>query len=359
MKRYILFIMASGFAAASLWSQARITSNKETHQFGQIEWKKPVTVEYEITNTGDQPLVLTNITTSCACAVAQWTHTPIAPGEKGKVSAVFDAKALGTFNKSIAIYSNATPHLLYLHFKGEVVQKISDYSNTHPYIYGNILTDTNEIDFPDANRGDSPQITMSVVNQSDTPYEPVLMHLPSYIDMQKEPNVLQKGERGTITLTLNTDRLPDLGLTQTSVYLSRFAGDKVSEESEIPVSAVLLPDFSNMSDAMRLNAPVITFSETEIDLSEALTRKSKVKHDIFITNTGKSNLQISKLQLFDPAVGVDLKNASLNPGEKSRLRITLNKNDLKKKKKQLRILIISNDPNRPKVIVKINVASSK
>ncbi|MBU5895447.1 DUF1573 domain-containing protein, partial [Vibrio cholerae O1] len=69
-------------------------------------------VEYTITNTGNEPLVLTNVTTSCACAVADWTKEPIAPGAKGTVKASFDAKALGRFDKSIGIYSNATPNLV-------------------------------------------------------------------------------------------------------------------------------------------------------------------------------------------------------------------------------------------------------
>ena len=44
-----------------------------------------------------------------------------------------------------------------------------------------------------------------------------------------------------------------LGLTTASVYLSRFPGDKVGEENEIPVSAILLPDFSHISQQERLN----------------------------------------------------------------------------------------------------------
>jgi hypothetical protein len=68
---------------------------------------------FVITNTGDQPLVWSNVTVSCACAVADWTKTPIAPGEEGMVSATFDAKALGRFHKLIGVYSNAAPHLFY------------------------------------------------------------------------------------------------------------------------------------------------------------------------------------------------------------------------------------------------------
>ena len=80
MKRSILSILTVFIITLSAIAQPRLSSNKETHNFGQIEWKHPVTVEYTITNTGDKPLVLTNVTTSCACSVADWTKKPIAPG---------------------------------------------------------------------------------------------------------------------------------------------------------------------------------------------------------------------------------------------------------------------------------------
>ena len=66
MKRSLLSILSLLTVALAAVAQPRISSNKETHNFGQIEWKRPVTVEYTITNTGNQPLVPTNVTTSCA-----------------------------------------------------------------------------------------------------------------------------------------------------------------------------------------------------------------------------------------------------------------------------------------------------
>ena len=65
MKRSLLSIFFLLIVTLAAVAQPRISSNKETHNFGQIEWKRPVTVEYTITNTGNQPLVLTNVTTSC------------------------------------------------------------------------------------------------------------------------------------------------------------------------------------------------------------------------------------------------------------------------------------------------------
>ena len=352
MKRSLLSIFFLLIVTLAAVAQPRISSNKETHNFGQIEWKRPVTVEYTITNTGNLPLVLTNVTTSCACAVADWTKEPIAPGAKGIVKASFDAKALGRFEKSVGIYSNATPNLVYLKFTGEVVQEIKDYTKTHPFAIGNIRIDRDEFAF-DVYRGQQPTMTFSIANLSDRPYEPVLMHLPPYLKMEAEPKVLLKGKKGTVKLTLDASQLNDYGLTQTSVYLSRFAGDKVSEDNEIPVSAILLPDFSRMTAKDSLDAPAIRISETNIDLSVPLIKKKKASYNILIANAGKTPLVISKLQVFNSSVGVSLKKTVLPPDGMTKLKVTIRKRDVGNKKHHLRILMITNDPLNPKVEINI------
>lgn len=353
MKRILTALYLISVVALAAVAQPRFTSNTEIYSFGQIEWKHPATVQYIITNTGDAPLVLTEVEPDCACTVAQWTQTPIAPGEKGTVNVTFDAKALGHFQKSVTIYSNAHPNVAYLHFSGEVVREVKDFTRSHLYLIGQIRIDKNSLEFPDIQYGEHPVIHMGVVNLSDRPYEPVLMHLPTYLQMEAEPGVLQKGEKGVITLTLNSERLADFGLTQTSVYLSRFSGDKVGDENEIPVSAILVPDFSGMTETEKTNAPVMRLSTKNIDLSAALAKKSKAWHDITITNGGRSPLQISKLQVFHPAVGVSLKKSVLQPGETTRLRVTVEKKDIGKKRRHLRLLMITNDPLQPKVEINI------
>lgn len=353
MKRIFTTLYVFAAVALTAVAQPRFTSNTEMHSFGQVEWKHPVTAQYTITNTGDQPLVLTEVEPDCACSIAQWTKTPIAPGEKGTVNVTFDAEALGHFNKSVAIFTNAQPHLVYLKFNGEVVQEIKDFTRTHPYLIGQIRIDKNSFDFPDIQHGERPVIHIGVVNLSDRPYEPVLMHLPPYLETEVKPDVLQKGEKGIITLTLNSEKLTDLGLTQASVYLARFAGDKVGEENEIPVSAILLPDFSGMSAAEKANAPAVSLSTKDIDMSALLAKKSKARQDITVTNTGRSPLQISKLQVFHPAVGVSLKKSVLQPGETTRLRVTVEKKNIGKKRRHLRLLMITNDPMQPKVEINI------
>ncbi|MDR0938779.1 MAG: DUF1573 domain-containing protein [Mediterranea sp.] len=353
MNRGLTTILSLLGIALTATAQPRLSSNEETHRFGQIEWNIPVTVEYTITNTGNKPLVLTDVTTSCACSVAEWTKTPIDPGKKGVVRATFDARALGHFDKSVSIYSNAIPHLTHLRFTGEVTREVTDFSRLLPYTIGQIRLDREDLDFPDTYRGKPSTLTFGVANLSERPYEPVLMHLPPYLTLEAVPKVLQQGQRGTVKLTLNPDLLQDYGLTQTSVYLSRFAGDKVSPDNELPLSVVLLPDFSNLTPQEKRNAPVIALSEQTINLRQALAKKERARRDITITNVGQSPLVISKLQVFNPAVSVSLKKATLPPSTSTKLQVTIHKTHANDHKGHLRVLMITNDPRQPKVEINI------
>ena len=353
MKRKLITLCALAAAAAGIVAQPRFTSNIETNRLGQVAWKQPVSVQYLITNTGNLPLVVTEVEPDCECSAVQWTQTPISPGGQGTIDMTFDARALGRFSKSVAVFSNAQSAPVYLHFNGEVVREVKDFSRSHPFLIGEVRIDTNSIDFPDIRRGEHPVMHIGVANLSAHPYEPILMHLPPYLRMEAEPTVLQAGEKGILTLTLLSERLTDLGLTQTSVYLSRFAGDKVGEENEIPVSIIVLPDFSELTEIQRLNAPAVSLSTQALDMSEALAHRPKAWRDITVTNTGRSTLRINKLQVFHPAVSVHLKKNLLQPGESTRLRVTVVKRNIGKKRRHLRLLMITNDPALPKVEIGI------
>ena len=345
---YILFILVSSISA-----QARFSASTENYTFGQIEWKNPVTAHYVITNTGDQPLVLSAIEPDCACTEVKWTKTPIAAGGQGTIDVTFDAKALGYFKKSIAVYTNAKPGLFRLWLSGQVLEKVADFTRTHPYQIGDIRIDCNKIEFPDVHRREQPSIRIGVANLSPNAYEPILMHLPAYLEAKAEPQVLQQGEKGIITLTLNTEKLTDFGLVQTSVYLSRFMGDKVGEENAMPVSVTLLPDFSTLTKEELDKAPVVRLTTTTLDVSGQLKKKNKTRQDITITNEGYTPLEISKLQVLHPALSVSIKKSIVKPGESVKMRVTVIKKNITEEHNDLQLLLITNDPKHPKVLIDV------
>lgn len=353
-----VILTASLFIGVALGVQAqpKASFDKTLHEFGTVLWKNPVTATFRITNKGNKPLVISNVTTSCGCTVADWTKEPIAPGKTGVVSSTFDAKAIGRFQKSVGIYCNASDKPLYLAIRGEVTADPENYTFTHPFQIGAIRLDKEEIAFEDANKGDKPTMELLVANTSDKPYTPVLMHLPPYLSAVATPEKLGKGRTGKIKITLDTEKLPQWGLTTASVYLSRFPGDKVGEENEIPVSAVLLPDFSHVSRQERLNPPAVRLSANELQMG-ALAENEKKTQVIVVTNTGKSDLEIRDLQVFNSALGVRLKKRVLEPGMSTKLKITAFGKNLKKVKGTPRVLMITNDPGNPKIIVKVKVTS--
>ncbi|WP_320816051.1 DUF1573 domain-containing protein [Flavobacterium sp.] len=93
----------------------------ETHDFGDLEKGKPVTYEFTFTNTTKETILLTNVKPSCGCTAANYTKTPIKPGEKGVVEATYNAAAPGDFHKTITVTTNeegAAPKTLII--KGSV-----------------------------------------------------------------------------------------------------------------------------------------------------------------------------------------------------------------------------------------------
>lgn len=351
--KYLLTIITLASLSTSLAiAQAKIEFDKKVHDFGEVLWKKPATATFTITNIGDKPLVLSNVTTSCGCTVVDWTKSPIQPGSSGTVMSTFDAKMLGRFSKSIGLYTNASNAPIYLNIKGEVTTEIKDFSKTFPYRIGPILMDREEITFEDINRGENPVIELNLVNTSDKPYSPVLMHLPSYLSAKAIPEKIGRNGIGKILITLDTKKLKNLGITTAPLYLARFPGDKVSHENEIPLSVILLPDFTKMSDFAKKNPPKINISSMEVNMGEITPNKKKT-YTLLLKNNGFSDLEIRDLQLFNSAIGVQLDKRVIKPKSVTRLKIVVYGRNLEKVKGTPRILMITNDPSNPKIVIKV------
>lgn len=356
MKQILLTLFLWTAFCLTGMAQAKAVFDKTVFEHGVVLWKHPATATFTVKNEGDKPLVISNVTTSCGCTVADWTKTPIAPGASGIITSVFDAKALGHFQKSVGVYCNASARPVYLTVRGEVSADPKNYTLTHPYEIGPIRLNKDAVEFDDANKGDKLEAELLIANTSSEVYTPVLMHLPPYLEAVAVPERIGKKATGKIKITLDTEKLPKFGLTTATVYLSRFPGDKVSEENAIPISAVLLPDFSHISQQERLNPPAVQLSATELTMLP-LGEKEKKSQNIIITNVGKSDLKITDLQVFNPALGVQLKKHVLKPGASTKLKITAYGKYLKRVKGTPRVLMITNDPNCPKIIVRVNVTA--
>lgn len=86
----------------------QISIDKEVHDYGTIAQGANGACEFKVTNTGDQPLILTKCQGSCGCTVPECKPEPIKPGQSYVVVVKYDTKRVGPINKSVTISSNAT-----------------------------------------------------------------------------------------------------------------------------------------------------------------------------------------------------------------------------------------------------------
>lgn len=125
MKNIFAFLLLS-FFSLSMFAQeaeAKIEFKSETIDYGKIENGSNGVRVFEFTNTGNAPLVITNVKSSCGCTVPKKPTAPIAPGEKGEIEVKYDTKRTGFIRKTITVNSNATNvngGISYLKIKGEV-----------------------------------------------------------------------------------------------------------------------------------------------------------------------------------------------------------------------------------------------
>ncbi|MGV3637170.1 MAG: DUF1573 domain-containing protein [Flavobacteriales bacterium] len=105
------FLLSMAFAGLVFGAQAQgpqLSVDKEVHDYGTIAQGGNGTCEFTVTNTGDQPLIITNCKGSCGCTVPKCDTAPIMPGAKTTITVKYDTKRVGPINKSVTISSNAT-----------------------------------------------------------------------------------------------------------------------------------------------------------------------------------------------------------------------------------------------------------
>ncbi|MEM9835694.1 MAG: DUF1573 domain-containing protein [Bacteroidota bacterium] len=96
--------------------------------FGTIEQDSDPIRIFKITNTGDEPLLITNARGSCGCTTPQredWNR-PIAAGETRDLRVRYDTHRIGPFRKRVTLTHNAGTEPTILTIKGKVEPKATE-----------------------------------------------------------------------------------------------------------------------------------------------------------------------------------------------------------------------------------------
>jgi|TARA_B100001059_G_scaffold42668_1_gene34441 hypothetical protein len=81
--------------------------DRKVHDFGTIDDGVPQETVFSYTNTGEAPLVISDIKSTCGCTVPQdWSRAPLLPGESSKFTVKFNGKGANKTTKTVTINAN-------------------------------------------------------------------------------------------------------------------------------------------------------------------------------------------------------------------------------------------------------------
>lgn len=126
MKKVLGIVAMTLVGAASYAQKIEFKAANNTIDYGTVVRGVDSGVRtFEFTNTGTEPLVITNVRSSCGCTVPSKPEAPIMPGKTGKIEVKYNMNP-GKIAKTITVESNATNvtgGTVQLNIKGEVVEK--------------------------------------------------------------------------------------------------------------------------------------------------------------------------------------------------------------------------------------------
>lgn len=106
------------------YSQANFNFEKTDHNFGDVPaGKDTLWYDFKFSNTGSEPLQISDVRTSCDCTLAEWPKEAIQPGKSAIIRGGFKIEGKnGRFEKSIIIFANTVPAMTMLNITGNVKQ---------------------------------------------------------------------------------------------------------------------------------------------------------------------------------------------------------------------------------------------
>lgn len=124
--KQIITILFIGLVSFSVNAQAKIEFKSDTIDYGTIEKGSNGVREFEFTNTGNEPLIVSKVSSSCGCTIPKKPDAPIMPGKTGVIEVKYDTNRVNPIRKTITVISNADTPTVALKIKGLVVNEVTD-----------------------------------------------------------------------------------------------------------------------------------------------------------------------------------------------------------------------------------------
>ncbi len=137
MRKFFIIISITAFVVSVSCSRApgqdkagnggpEIEFTYTEYDYGTVVQGGDGTSEFTFRNTGNEPLILSDVKSTCGCTVPSWPKEPVKSGESATIVVKYSTNRMGPINKSITVMSNAASGPVVLKIKGNVVPKTAE-----------------------------------------------------------------------------------------------------------------------------------------------------------------------------------------------------------------------------------------
>ena len=161
----------------------------------------PKSYTFQWRNTGDEPLVITHVKSTCGCAVATYDRQPVNPGQDGNVVVTYHPKGHpGHFLRKIFLFTQlaANAPTAILELSGQVIPSTRP-TYAYPYAKGSLLFKQQEIHF-DGTELRTERIECLNAGDATLRVKVDKQLLPPCIEAEFLPEELKAGELGELTV---------------------------------------------------------------------------------------------------------------------------------------------------------------
>ena len=359
MKRLFMAIaclmVLSGMAAKA---QEKITDGVEidkfVHNFGDILFDSgPVSCTFTLKNTGNKPVVIYSVTTTCGCTNVEWTQEPIRPGKTGTVSVTYsNDEGPYPFDKSLTMYISDLKKPVILKLRGVSLDKIRPLEELYPVNYGSLGIKENINKGGNMDQNGTKSESIMVANLSNSPLKLTFADVSPFLSLSVSPNPIPARGTAEVTYTVTADRSLwgknyywAVPVVNGKTYISS-EGDK-----KMGFWAFTREDFSGVSADDKRNGPRPTFKESTYSFGK-IKKGQKVTAQFTFKNDGKMPFKIYKVDADAEISYGAIPDAA--PGESLTFCIDLDTADLSKGESLTIVTLTTNSPLRP--IVNIFIA---
>ena len=200
------------FVCAVMSAQEKITDgieiDKFVHNFGDVLiYDGPVSCTFTIKNTGNKPVVIYNVTSTCGCTGVDWTKEPIRPGKTGTVSATYsNDEGPYPFDKSLTMYLSDIKKPVILKLRGVSMERQKPLEELYPVNYGSLGLKENINKAGNMEQNGKKSESVMVANLSNSPITLTFSDVSKFLNLSVSPNPIPARGTAEVTYTITADR---------------------------------------------------------------------------------------------------------------------------------------------------------